>query len=418
MALDQEIQALNEQIDSAVRRWPGHVPTGPEYAETRLRELIEKRELSAPWADEEFTAARTELFLSALRLHQAFIRLESRTIRGNLSALMDILKGNSRPPHKIAEAAWQSLFLVVPVVSTTFASLSRLFGDLGRESLGWLFIDEAGQTTPQQAVGGIWRSRRTVVVGDPLQLEPVVTLSGAGRRALLRWYGLAPEWAPSRTSVQGVADRVGRHGTWLHESSEDSAPVWVGSPLRVHRRCDRPMFDICNQIAYGGLMIYGTQPRGRFPGGNAWLNVVSYETRNHWVPAEGQVLEQLLTMLVHEGAGQRVDPEAIRVISPFKAVADQAREIHRRVLPQVAWNDRVKWVGTVHTMQGREADVVILVLGTHPDRASSREWAANPPNLLNVAVSRARRRLYVIGNRDAWTTQRPLAVIADKLDRP
>jgi len=72
-------------------------------------------------------------------------------------------------------------------------------------------------------------------------------------------------------------------------------------------------------------------------------------------------------------------------------------------------------VGTVHTMQGKEADVVILVLGTHPDRVGSRQWAANTPNLLNVAVSRARRRLYVIGNRETWGDQKYFDILAASL---
>lgn len=78
---------------------------------------------------------------------------------------------------------------MVPVVSTTFAALDKLFAGLGRESLGWLFVDEAGQAPPQYAVSALWRARRAVIVGDPLQLKPVVTLPWEGQRALLRDFG-------------------------------------------------------------------------------------------------------------------------------------------------------------------------------------------------------------------------------------
>jgi hypothetical protein len=58
---------------------------------------------------------------------------------------------------------------------------------------------------------------------------------------------------------------------------------------------------------------------------------------------------------------------------------------------------------------------VILVLGGDPQRAGAKRWAASKPNLLNVAVSRAKRRLYVIGNRSAWATHRHFDVLADRL---
>ena len=152
--LTYELEELRRQVRAARLRWGDHVPDGPEYAETAEPERIQRREKSAPWADAEFTAARTELFLAALALHKALILAEARTFRQNLFALMDILDGKGRPNDAAARAAWQTFFLVVPVVSTTFASLDKLFAGLGRASLGWLFVDEAGQAPPQYAVGG------------------------------------------------------------------------------------------------------------------------------------------------------------------------------------------------------------------------------------------------------------------------
>jgi hypothetical protein len=404
---DSQAAESQRAVDDARRRWGDHVPAGPEYAETRRRDLIERRELSSPWTDEEFSRARTELFLAALALHKALILAEAPRIRANLSALMDIHAGKGRPDAAATLAAWQTLFLVVPVVSSTFASFGRLFAGLGREALGWLLVDEAGQAAPQNAVGALWRSRRAVIVGDPLQLEPVVTLPWGGQVALLREFGVAEEWAPGRTSVQQVADRLAVHGTSLPGATGE--PVWVGTPLRVHRRCDRPMFELSNRIAYSGLMVFGTPERKAFHGKDAWYDIRSTASTGHWIEAEGEALRETLEGLRDGG----VRAEEIRVLSPFRAVAAEAAKVHEKVFPVVTRDDRATWVGTVHTMQGKEADAVILILGGDPERPGARRFATQAPNLLNVAVSRAKRRLYVIGNRQTWGTERYFSELAD-----
>ncbi|MFJ3876226.1 DEAD/DEAH box helicase [Streptomyces sp. NPDC090077] len=398
---------MAEALGAARTRWEGFVPEESWLSDDSLRER------SAPWSDPEITRARTELFLAALDLHRAFLRCTARTMYANLMAGMDAVAGAvpRTVPEAHVRAAWQSLFLVVPVVSTTFASLDRVFGRLGAEALGWLFVDEAGQATPQMAVGGMWRARRTVVVGDPLQLEPVVVLPWTAQRALREDFGVAEEWAPGRTSVQRLADRANRYGTLLPAELPDGGhEVWVGAPLRVHRRCDDPMFSVSNAVAYDGLMVQGVDPGTRAPypyrPASSWVDVAGAEADGHWIPEEGRALRRVLERLRDEGG---VDlARDVFVISPFRQVVAGAKGVCRDLVPPGR-------VGTVHTTQGKEADVVVLVLGTDPRRPGARAWAASRPNLLNVAVSRAKRRLFVIGNRDAWRDQRFFATLAESL---
>lgn len=59
--------------------------------------------------------------------------------------------------------------------------------------------------------------------------------------------------------------------------------------------------------------------------------------------------------------------------------------------------------------------MVVLVLGSAPNKNGARAWAAEKPNLLNVAVSRARRRLYVIGNQQNWQNHRYFSVLTATL---
>lgn len=259
----RRVVELTATIDAALARWGSAVPDESWWRdETR-------RELAAPWLDAEINRLRTEHFLAALTLHKLFLSHVPRQMEQSLRAAMSVLVGDAPPELAVekARAAWQAFFFVVPVVSTTFASYARLFRHLGRESLGWLFIDEAGQAAPQQAVGAIWRSQHTVVVGDPRQLTPVVTIPERLQNAIAHQYGIDAKWWPRRTSVQQLADEVNPWGTWL---ATDDEPLWVGAPLRVHRRCDAPMFGVSNTIAYTtsspsgeprGLMIDGVSPR-------------------------------------------------------------------------------------------------------------------------------------------------------------
>jgi hypothetical protein len=364
----------------------------------------EARELSAPWATAAWNEARAKVFLAALNLHKAFITANADTVRKNLHGLADILGGDvpETAPKEATLAAWQTLFLVVPVVSSTFASFSRLFSHLGRENIGWLLIDEAGQAVPQAAAGAIWRSRRVVVVGDPLQLEPVVSIPYTAQHALRLHYGVSETWLPGNTSVQKLADRVTPLGTTVAQAHQN---LWVGSPLRVHRRCDREMFDVANKIAYDGLMVYGTPHRGEsvLPP-TSWHDVVSHDAENHWIASEGETVLSLVRSI--RRSGHDAD---IFLISPFRTVVDGLRRMQRQHSL-----DGIK-VGTIHTVQGKEADVVVLVLGGNPKRPGAKAWAAGKPNLLNVAATRAKRRLYVVGNRTEWARQKYFDYCAHRL---
>ncbi|MEV6702810.1 AAA domain-containing protein [Streptomyces sp. NPDC051453] len=126
----------------------------------------------------------------------------------------------------------------------------------------------------------------------------------------------------------------------------------------------------------------------------------------HWIPEEGRALRRILEKLRDQGGVDLAGD--VYVISPFRAVVRGAQRASRGLLPE-------KRVGTIHTTQGKEADVVILILGSDPRRPGARAWAASRPNLLNVAVSRAKRRLFVIGNRETWQEQRYFTTLADQL---
>lgn len=235
-------------------------------------------------------------------------------------------------------------------------------------------------------------------------------------------FGVSDElWRPAGGSTQTLADRRSVLGTTVPTTSE---PVWVGAPLRVHRRCEQPMFDMSNTLAYGGMMVYGTRweqfparPRDAYPG-SCWIDVKRRDGTGKWVPAQGEALLRVLRKLRDDRFGVGLDQ--VYVLSPFRDVVTECRKRIGAALRDELVPERIRvsftgeHIGTVHSMQGREADVVIFILGT--DRSASgraRRWVGNPPNLLNVAVSRARRRLFVIGRFSEWTDVPSFGVFDD-----
>jgi superfamily I DNA and/or RNA helicase len=50
-------------------------------------------------------------------------------------------------------------------------------------------------------------------------------------------------------------------------------------------------------------------------------------------------------------------------------------------------------IGTVHTFQGKEAEIVYFVVGTDQQSDSAADWTGKKTNLLNMAVSRDKTRI-------------------------
>jgi len=361
-------------------------------------------ELAEPWQMEGWRQARARVFIQALKLHRVFFELEASRMRSNLFLINGMLTGTRYQgfSRDAIRSAWASLFMVVPVLSSTFASFARSFGSLGAGEIGWLLVDEAGQASPQASVGALWRSRRALLVGDPLQLKPIVTVSDAVLEHMRTRYQVDTHWLPNQQSAQTLADEATR---WGRMAGPADGKTWVGLPLVVHRRCDKPMHALANRIAYDGAMVYGTlapRPDKETPASlpTGWIQA-SGTSQGNWVPAEGKALQELLALLHQDG----VEAKDISVITPFKAVQENLKRMLRDKMVS----------GTIHTMQGKEASVVIMVLGGNTEGSGARNWAVSEPNLLNVAATRAKRRFYVIGDRNDWKNRALLCDVMDLL---
>ena len=426
----KEVQKVEQAYCSAVKAFEGAAPidSGVVLDMKFVDDLFSKDEslsvsaqIKDPWFTERYNREREKLFYLSMKLNKEFV-LASKRCRDNLITLsqywgMKPDENNERitfakeDREAFAAALYQTLFLVVPVLSSTFASMGTFLRDIKKpQSLGTLVVDEAGQAQPQMAVGALFRCRKAVIVGDPKQVEPVVT----DDLNLLKKTFDDEELRPYRSkmlSVQNFADKMNGFGTYLDNGSD--YPDWVGCPLLVHRRCISPMYDISNEISYNGIMKQQTRQPGWAKSESfvydrsQWINVDGKEAgrKDHFVEAQGEKVCEIL-----EKAFAKAAAPDLFIISPFTSVVRGIKRYisdYKNLHPGSRLSGcKDEWmkkhIGTVHTFQGKEAAEVIFLLGCDKSREAAGAVRWVNANIVNVAATRAKYRLYVIGDEAVW----------------
>ena len=171
-------------------------------------------------------------------------------------------------------------------------------------------------------------------------------------------------------------------------------------------------------------MILATGPGKEIPlPPSCWWDVGGHASHKHYVSEQGIVLIQLL-----KDSLANMDHPDIYVISPFREIVAQIQQLAIEdkalgalfkqkfsAIPFLEWLRQA--TGTVHTFQGKQASAVFLILGGDKTTSGALEWASRKPNLLNVAVTRAKSRFYIIGDYTLWRTRSYFEVAAKKLER-
>lgn len=392
-----------------------------EDFESKDEKTSTRIQTTTPWTWHAYNREREKLFFLALQVHKEFI-LSSKCCRSNFINLAMMWKYRENSNKELCTYSTKdkqnayshllnTLFLLTPVMSTTFASVGRFLKYIDQPgSLGTLIIDEAGQASPHVALGALWRCQKAIIVGDPKQVEPVVTDDADAIKYAFSDDIIRP-YLNKTISVQEFADKINPYGSYIKNSfDEDAAPTWVGCPLVVHRRCINPMFGISNELSYDGTMKIQTQQpkvqdeRKFIEAESYWINVEGKEkgNKNHFVEEQGEAAYKLVVK-GFENYGEAPD---LYIISPFTTVINGIKNkiLSSPLLKRYGTEEVEKWAnescGTVHKFQGKEAKEVIFLLGCDEKAMGAIKWVK--PNIVNVAVTRAKYRLYVIGNYGAW----------------
>ena len=360
---------------------------------------------------------RERLLYDALQLQKAVVM--SDTFRKNMQLLSQYW-GSLSDRKKLQKnfdldmifpALLNSLMIAVPVISSTFAAVERfLINCKSESSLGTIIIDEAGQASPHMLVGALLRAQKAIVVGDPKQIEPVQTVQDLFVEKI-GGKGLG-KYRSKELSVQSLADAQNPFAGII--KNLDGSESWVGCPLVIHRRCKDPMFSVANELSYGGFMINKTMdsddpidPCKE----SCWITYdasnIEYSTgKDRYIQVQGQIAFELIQKL----RARNAEFKDIFIITPFTSVAHGFKTYMQSISDDIVnWTDKDNksgWlkdnIGTVHTFQGKEAKVVIYMLGCQSDGTANGAIKWVNANNVNVAFTRAKEYIYVIGDATKW----------------
>lgn len=258
-------------------------------------------------------------------------------------------------------------------------------------------IDEASQCDIASALPLLYRAKRSVIIGDPQQLRHISALSRPRDSALQHKHGLVDTrlgWMYSVSSLYDVAAGV--------------VPQQSIVNLRDHHRSHADIIEFSNRAFYEGRLRIATRyqhlkrPRNAEPG-VVWQDVRGRVTRPTSGGAQNAQEARALVAALEDLVVTRAYHGTVGVVTPFRAQAQLLQQL-------VESNDRLTsarercelLVDTVHRFQGDERDVMFFSPVVSSDMpAGGLGFLRSNGNLFNVAITRARGLLHVVGDRAA-----------------
>ena len=358
-------------------------------------------------ADERETLAKESLRLWEywLRLAPGRLSAEDRRLLGEFAAVLRLLVQSDQDKRLAGRQVFSQYFKLFPsLVSMLSCWAVTSLSTRGRVPLepgffDLVVIDEASQCDIASAIPLLFRAKAAVIIGDPKQLRHISAIQPRRDRELLHKHALADgfaNWAYSENSVFDLASPL---------AGQDDIIM-----LRGHHRSHADIIEFSNQHFYEGRLRIATKyDRLRRPALDEptvrWVDVQGVVTR----PGSGALNETEARAVVKEierlGIQQGYQG-TVGVVTPFRAQANRIRDLvsaHPQAALLLGRLDLL--IDTVHKFQGDERDVMIFSPVVSKDISEGAlGFLKKTGNLFNVAITRARAALVVVGDTAAAKT--------------
>ncbi len=239
----------------------------------------------------------------------------------------------------------------------------------------WLILDEANKVRANEALALMPIAKRWVMIGDLNQLPPVM------------------EDAASTFKIEQPLDEVVRDDSfygWIWDK------VPAGSRIMLPRqyRMREPIGRVVSELFYEGKLIHeAPHPRMPLP----WpfdreLVWVDTGAQDEYRDAQRSVANEFEVALCKDITSiirRRVRKAKLAVIAMYNSQVNRLQSALKGIVPP-------EDIESVDAFEGRESDGVILSLVRSNDRAAI--GFLNDPNRVNVAISRAKKLLVIVGD--------------------
>lgn len=342
-----------------------------------------------------------ELFQLALKLNEAYIIKNGKEIAENLRLFLpeeqtsyicqkfyDSTDIYNEKKQEGIRNLWNTLFLCFPVVTTTLDSFCKRCFHLIPEYIDLELIDESGQILPHNLVSALYRAKKAVIVGDVNQIEPIYSNINRSFYQNQKIIGeVFEDIKINENSVQTLANK-----------STDILSNGENIILNDHYRCEKNIINFSNENVYENKLNMHVEDEFNKPFLN---NMIALDVRGKRTKGseyqksknENKVEVEACIQAIKYIKEQDKEGASVAIVTPFK---EQKYLLESR-LKREGLED-VK-VGTVHAFQGQEKDYIIF---TPTLDALEPKWAVkfigDKCNMLNVAVTRAKKQFIYIGN--------------------
>jgi superfamily I DNA and/or RNA helicase/very-short-patch-repair endonuclease len=256
-----------------------------------------------------------------------------------------------------------------------------------------LVVDEASQCDIASLLPLLFRAKAAVIIGDPMQLRHISAISPRRDRDLLQQHGLAEthiNWAFSENSVFDLASPL---------ASGDDIIM-----LRDHHRSHADIIGFSNDHFYGGRLRVATNydrlKRFNFDGpALRWTHIQGQAVRRNssWLnEAEASVVVKEVERIILQQGYQG----SVGVVTPFREQVNRIRDLlHAHPQAALLLRNGELLVDTVYRFQGDERDMMIFSPVVSDGISNGAiGWLKKTTNQFNVAITRARAVLVVVGD--------------------